>query len=101
MFDVASALVVAGAGRCLLLALPPGPGQPVATVWTVRMPSLALMVASIRLRIALWLLAVMPTVFPRFANHARAGEGLAARWPTAPITLRQGARVVHESGQQR
>jgi hypothetical protein len=24
-----------------------------------------------------------------------------ARWPTAPITLRQGARVVHESGQQR
>jgi hypothetical protein len=41
MFDVASALVVAGARRCLLLALPPGPGQPVATVWTVRMPSLA------------------------------------------------------------
>jgi hypothetical protein len=27
MFDLASALVVAGAGRCLLLALPPGPGQ--------------------------------------------------------------------------
>jgi hypothetical protein len=24
-----------------------------------------------------------------------------ARWPTAPITLRQGARDVHESGQQR
>jgi hypothetical protein len=24
-----------------------------------------------------------------------------ARWPTAPITLRQGAQVVHESGQRK
>jgi hypothetical protein len=41
MFDLASALVVAGSGRWLSLALPPGPGQRVAMVWTVRMPSLA------------------------------------------------------------
>jgi hypothetical protein len=28
-------------------------------------------------------------------------QAAVARWPTAPITLRQGAQVVHESGQRK
>jgi len=56
----------------------------------------AIVLACVRDRMVHWSAAAAPAP-PRTARRTVTYRAAVARWPTARITLRQGARIIHEN----